>query len=362
MDSGLMLQPENNSRFGFKNSPVTKILLIASGAATLNLLFLPGNYHRIIDLNWPLITSKQEVWRLLTSQLVYDSTAEWLYGSALLYHLRHLERQWGSKKFAVSGVVYEHNLFYVQKWLCVPDFISSLARTVYNWFVINDDTKPRHRKVFAGATEEIHEDMMYDYLLRMQTSRTGANRQMGQGYTDTLQPDIDPVEGFLDAFRAQGNLGPLLGASCSDLTQFIAIKGLAYPPGHQREGDEEATPVCFAFEGVWRRQIEMEETSIRPNAVYYRKWPRSAIQSSKMEKNLTKKQRHLGYGSEDRWENDRNGGDRNEVKPNAVYYLKRLHVATRLSKLEKNEIKKERHLISKGGKERREGVRERENG
>ena len=44
-----------------------------------------------------------------------------------------------------------------------------MAQTVYNWFQIDGD-KPCHKKTFCGATEEIHDDMMYDYMTRLQAS------------------------------------------------------------------------------------------------------------------------------------------------------------------------------------------------
>lgn len=228
---------------------------------------------------------------MVTCQLFYGSTAELLYGSALLYNLRVLERQWGTRKFAsfifttytltlgshflgyyfdfakmvlpfteslasglygpifallfffvrdvhsssvinqsnfsisnkwftyfiafrmmmvskksyvaailglLSGVAWSCNFLYLRKWIFVPNFISNMVQSVYEWFRV-DEEKPAYRRTLYGATEDIQDDMMYDFMTRMQTTRRANSRlQMGQGYADTLQPADGPMQEFLN--------------------------------------------------------------------------------------------------------------------------------------------------------------------
>eukprot|EP00112_Aurelia_sp_Birch-Aquarium-sp1_P017330 Seg4001.2 transcript_id=Seg4001.2/GoldUCD/mRNA.D3Y31 product="Ubiquitin-associated domain-containing protein 2" protein_id=Seg4001.2/GoldUCD/D3Y31 len=300
MESRVGAKPDHFSRYGFEHAPLSKFLLIASGAATANFLLIPGQYSSLFHLHWPLVTARQEIWRLITSQLIYDSTAEFIYGSALLYNLRILERQWGTRKFAsfilatctltlgshflsnscdfikeyfpvtetmasglygpifalmifymkdvysgailnqngfsitnkwmnyliafrmffvnrrsfvagilglISGLAYRYNFLYVNDLLYVPRSASNFAQSVYNWFKTGEDSEPRHRKAFYGATEEIHDDIVYDYLSRLQTMRRGhaqnARERTGQGYADTLQPIGNPLQDLFDSLRMQ---------------------------------------------------------------------------------------------------------------------------------------------------------------
>ena len=44
-----------------------------------------------------------------------------------------------------------------------------MAQSVYDWFQVDDD-KPGHRKTFYGATESIQDDMMYDFMSKIQAT------------------------------------------------------------------------------------------------------------------------------------------------------------------------------------------------
>ncbi|XP_065056501.1 ubiquitin-associated domain-containing protein 2-like isoform X2 [Rhopilema esculentum] len=296
-------KPDNFSRYGFENAPLSKLLVLASGAVTVNYLLMPKEYSTLLHLHWPLVTVSKEVWRLITSQFAYESTFELLCGSALMYNLRILERQWGTRKFAsfifasssitigshflanyfewissyvpvsktlagglygpifalmfyyakdvycgsvlprhnnismgskllsyliamkmmllnksslvasilglLSGVLYRLNFVYVSKWLCIPTRISQLTQAVYDWFQVGSDKKSNHCKSFYGATAEIHDDMVYDYLSRWQMSQggfeSGPRPQVGQGYMDNLQPRGTSLQEFLDNLGASPN-------------------------------------------------------------------------------------------------------------------------------------------------------------
>ena len=62
---------------------------------------------------------------------------------------------------------------YVSKWLCIPTRMSQLTQAVYDWFQVGPNKKSNHCKSFYGATVEIHDDIVYDYLSRWQMSQGG---------------------------------------------------------------------------------------------------------------------------------------------------------------------------------------------
>ena len=45
-----------------------------------------------------------------------------------------------------------------------------MVQSVYEWFRV-DEEKPAYRRTLYGATEDIQDDMMYDFMTRMQTTR-----------------------------------------------------------------------------------------------------------------------------------------------------------------------------------------------
>ena len=44
-----------------------------------------------------------------------------------------------------------------------------MVQSVYEWFQVGGE-KPVYRRTFYGATDEIQDDMMYDFMTRMQTT------------------------------------------------------------------------------------------------------------------------------------------------------------------------------------------------
>lgn len=52
----------------------------------------------------PHIWTYNQLWRLWVWQFCYNNSSELLFAATLLYHLRVIERLWGSRKFAVNPV------------------------------------------------------------------------------------------------------------------------------------------------------------------------------------------------------------------------------------------------------------------
>ena len=49
------------SLFNIENSPLSKLLVLASGAVTVNYLLMPKEYSTLLHLHWPLVSVRKEV-------------------------------------------------------------------------------------------------------------------------------------------------------------------------------------------------------------------------------------------------------------------------------------------------------------
>lgn len=84
---------------GLTSTPTTLVLLAL--LPTLSTLTSVLSLQHLLPLHptphlWPYL----QLWRPLTFQLAYPSSVSLLLASALIYHLRVLERIWGARKFA----------------------------------------------------------------------------------------------------------------------------------------------------------------------------------------------------------------------------------------------------------------------
>lgn len=101
----------------------------------------------------------------------------------------------------ISGFVYRLNLFSFQHWHVpkgITDTISSVVAFLFPTSAEESDTVSK--RVCMGATAEIHEDMVFDHMLRRQQQvhwrgggggggpSTSGRTQSGQGYSDVINP------------------------------------------------------------------------------------------------------------------------------------------------------------------------------
>ncbi|TGZ85131.1 hypothetical protein EX30DRAFT_392508, partial [Ascodesmis nigricans] len=86
---------------GFTSTPITKTLLTL--LLTLSLLLSLTTTKPLLHLQLhPHLFPQHQFHRLLTFQLTYTNSGELFFGILLLYHLRLLERAFGSRKFLSS--------------------------------------------------------------------------------------------------------------------------------------------------------------------------------------------------------------------------------------------------------------------
>ncbi|KAJ7567178.1 hypothetical protein O6H91_02G135000 [Diphasiastrum complanatum] len=85
---------------GFHNAPITKGVVLLCGVASVLVGTTRGGI-RACALSYYAILRKLQLWRLVTSTLVFSSTPELIFGIYLVYFFRVFERQVGSNKYAV---------------------------------------------------------------------------------------------------------------------------------------------------------------------------------------------------------------------------------------------------------------------
>lgn len=87
---------------GFVHAPLSRVLTYGLVAASLLVSVTDSKHFFYIQVEphfWPL----GQLWRAAIFQLCYLNASEVLVATMTLYHLRVVERLWGSRKYAVGG-------------------------------------------------------------------------------------------------------------------------------------------------------------------------------------------------------------------------------------------------------------------
>ncbi|KAI9190601.1 uncharacterized protein BJ171DRAFT_537028 [Polychytrium aggregatum] len=84
---------------GFYNAPVSKGVFLFVGINSLLSAVFKFKHSFHLQL-FPHIVRDHQFWRLISTHCAFRSSAEILFGSLLIYHMRLIERQWGTSKFA----------------------------------------------------------------------------------------------------------------------------------------------------------------------------------------------------------------------------------------------------------------------
>ncbi|MCO5578967.1 hypothetical protein L7F22_032818 [Adiantum nelumboides] len=89
----------NSGPSGFNNAPVSKVVVIACGIASVIVGTQGG--AKACSLCYQALVKKHQFWRVLTSSCIFSSTPELIFGLYLVYFFRVFERQIGSNKYSV---------------------------------------------------------------------------------------------------------------------------------------------------------------------------------------------------------------------------------------------------------------------
>jgi hypothetical protein len=85
----------------FANAPVSRALLVGliGGSIAVSLFDVKHYFYVLVDTH---IWRYHQLWRTFAFQLCYTNSSELLFAGMAVYHLRVVERLWGSRKFAVG--------------------------------------------------------------------------------------------------------------------------------------------------------------------------------------------------------------------------------------------------------------------
>ncbi|TPX49543.1 hypothetical protein SeMB42_g02576 [Synchytrium endobioticum] len=154
---------------GFYNTPVSKAAILTIAVNSLSASILQGKPLLHLQL-FPHVFTHHQFWRLASTHMAFTSSSEVLFGGILIYHMRLLERHWGSYKFAsfilISSVV--STALDVMSLLLLSNFnithvspgpYAALSALAYNFVV---DIPLTYRFKVMGVTVT---DKMFVYLL-----------------------------------------------------------------------------------------------------------------------------------------------------------------------------------------------------
>ncbi|KAI4258672.1 MAG: hypothetical protein LQ352_001098 [Teloschistes flavicans] len=97
---------------GFTAAPVSRYFFFGTIVSSILVSITDTKYLFHVQLI-PHIWRYMQFWRLFIWQSCYNNSTELLFGVMTLYHLRIIERLWGSRKFAVSGKNVSTSMQYV---------------------------------------------------------------------------------------------------------------------------------------------------------------------------------------------------------------------------------------------------------
>lgn len=88
----------------FTDAPATKALVLGLVGLSIAASVFDIKHYFYISIGTHFLRYGQ-LWRMLTYQLCYTNSSEVLFGAMSLYHMRMVERFWGSRKYVVSTFV-----------------------------------------------------------------------------------------------------------------------------------------------------------------------------------------------------------------------------------------------------------------
>lgn len=92
---------------GFTDAPVCRALFFSIIISSI-VVNITDTRHLFYVSIVPHVSQDNQYWRLLIWQTCYTNATELLFAAASIYHLRIIERLWGSRKFAVCVLAIDH--------------------------------------------------------------------------------------------------------------------------------------------------------------------------------------------------------------------------------------------------------------
>ena len=136
--------------FGFANAPVSKVFFLAS-VSYFFLDDIPNQYGLAVDH----LLDVSQIWRLITSQIVFSRLDGALFGASAFYLFRQIERQMGSSKFAglvllvntVAAIVQLQLMYFVPSIFAAQPLASGPYALITALMLLYCIWVPRRRRV-----------------------------------------------------------------------------------------------------------------------------------------------------------------------------------------------------------------------
>lgn len=88
----------------FTNAPVTRALVVGLVSSSVAVTLFDLKHYFWISVDTHIWTYHQP-WRAFIFQFCYTNSSEVLFAAMTLYNMRVVERLWGSRKYAVCGLI-----------------------------------------------------------------------------------------------------------------------------------------------------------------------------------------------------------------------------------------------------------------
>ncbi|PWW79932.1 hypothetical protein C7212DRAFT_349875 [Tuber magnatum] len=159
---------------GFRSAPVSQALLyfIVASSLLASILNIKHYFHiQIIPHLWVY----RQVWRIFIWQTCYANAGELLFGALVIYHLRAIERLFGTRKYA-SFLAY----CFVATNIAAPLLLAAVFRPLT--FGQMNYLPPGPTPILFAALAQYHAVIPGVYKFRLLTS-TNSNGEEGPGIT-----------------------------------------------------------------------------------------------------------------------------------------------------------------------------------
>lgn len=160
---------------GFKDAPVSRGLVFSLISVSLLVSVLDLKHYFYIHVV-PHIWTYHQIWRVLIYQLAFTNSTEVLFGAFALYHLRVIERIWGSRKFA--------------SFICLTYSLTALLPPILLILIARPLSFHKMNYLPAGPTPLIfailaqyHGAIPHMYKYRIATSPASSTNQSVKGLT-----------------------------------------------------------------------------------------------------------------------------------------------------------------------------------
>ncbi|KAH0607503.1 uncharacterized protein H6S33_002537 [Morchella sextelata] len=152
---------------GFRSAPVSKAFLFTLVATSLLASIVDVKHYFHIQIV-PHLWVYRQLWRVLIWQTCYANAGELLFASLVIYHLRTIERLFGTRKFS-SFLVYS----FIATSVIAPILLALLFRPFTAWHM--NYLPPGPTPIIFAALAQYHASIPGIYKFKLLTTSSSAD-------------------------------------------------------------------------------------------------------------------------------------------------------------------------------------------